>query len=83
MKTLEEFYKEIVTSKELREELEKTSNEALDTFLKKHGCNADAKEFIAYLSAQPEGEIGDDVVESLSGGLYSFPVVKPNPNVPL
>ena len=68
MKTAEEFYKEIVGSKELQEELKKTADEMLEEFLKNHDCAADVKEFKAFVSAQCEGEMADDVAESISGG---------------
>lgn len=68
MKTIAEFYKEIVASKELQEELQNAYHEKLEVFLKKHDCVADAKEFKAYIMAQCEGEIKDEAAESVSGG---------------
>ncbi|MBR4721036.1 MAG: hypothetical protein IK057_04675 [Clostridia bacterium] len=68
MKTAYEFYKEIVGSKELQEELKNTSCEMLGVFLKKHDCMADAKEFKALVSAQCEGEIADEEAGNASGG---------------
>ena len=65
MKTAKEFYKEIVGSKELQEELKKTADEMLEEFLKNHDCAADAKEFKAFVSAQCEGEIADDAAGSV------------------
>ena len=68
MKTIEEFYKEIAGSKELQEELKVLTEEALGEFLKKHNCQATAKEFLDYAKAQQEGEIQDADAEAASGG---------------
>ena len=74
MKTVEEFYKEIADSKELQEELKKTSDEMVEEFLKKHGCDASAKEFTDFLRSQNEGEVEDDVATAVAGGapMYGF-----------
>ena len=72
MKTVEEFYKEIMASKELREELKKASDEMMEAFLKQHGCNADAKEFMAFVRAQSEGTIDDDAAATIAGGAPIF-----------
>ena len=70
MKTIEEFYKEIVDSSELQNELKAASDEMLTAFLKKHGCDADVKEFTEFVKAQSEGEIEDDVAAAAAGGVY-------------
>ena len=70
MKTIEEFYNEIVVSKELQEELKKTSDETLEDFLAKHGCSATAKDFIEFLKSMAEGELEDDSAEAVNGGIY-------------
>ena len=67
MKTIEELYKEIQASK-LQEVLKALSEEELDAFLKKHGCEATAKEFADYVK-QAEGEIGDKAAETVAGGV--------------
>ncbi len=72
MKTVEEFYKEISESKALQEELQNASDEVLETFLKQHGCNADAKEFMAFVRAQSEGTIDDDAAATIAGGAPIF-----------
>ena len=69
MKTLEEFYGELVESKELQEELHAASDEMLGAFLRKHGCNADAKEFTSFIRSQSEGEIEDDDAKNAAGGI--------------
>lgn len=71
MKTIEEFYKEIAGSKELQEELKALNEEILGAFLKKHDCQATAKEFEDYAKAQQEGEIQDDDAEAAAGGAFA------------
>lgn len=68
MKTVEEFYKEISESKTLQEELKNAADEMLEAFLKQHGCDADAKEFAAFVRAQSEGAIEDDAAAAIAGG---------------
>ena len=68
MKTIEEFYKEIAGSKELQEELKTLTVDSLGEFLKKHGCNATAKEFVEFARLQSEGEIEDDDANTVAGG---------------
>ena len=69
MKTLEEFYREIADSKELQEELKSATGEMLEEFLKKHGCDATAADYLEYVKSVNEGELGDDVVEKVAGGI--------------
>ena len=76
MKTIEEFYKEIVGSKELQEELKTLSADSLGAFLKKHGCAASAEEFAEYVRSQAEGEIADDDANAVAGGLF-MPFILP------
>ena len=73
MKTIEELYKELATSKELQEELKKTSDEMLEAFLKKHDCSASVKDFTEYVDAHREGEIEDDIIQAVAGGVPLFP----------
>lgn len=68
MKTAEEFYKEFENSKELQKEWKELSDAALEAFLKEHGCDANAKDFTAFVRARDEGELGDDDVEAIAGG---------------
>ena len=68
MKTIEEFYEEFATSKELQEEWKKRSDAELEAFLKKHGCGATAKEFIALANAETEGEMEDADAAAAAGG---------------
>lgn len=73
MKTVEEFYREIAESKELQEELKAASDEMMKAFLKKHGCEASVKDFAAFVRSQDEGEIEDNDVEAIVGGVYYRP----------
>ena len=68
MKTAEEFYREISESKELQEELKEVSDKMLEEFLKKHGCDATAKDFTAYARSVSEGELEDDGAGEVVGG---------------
>ena len=72
MKTIEAFYKEIAGSKELQEELKKLNEEALGEFLRKHDCEATAKEFADYANAQAEGELNDDAANDVAGGVSPY-----------
>ena len=76
MKTAEDFYKEIVGSPELQSELKAASDEMLGAFLKKHGCDADVKDFTEFVRSQSEGEIGDDEAAAAAGGVYYRPLSK-------
>ena len=85
MKTAEEFYKEIATSKELQEELKAVTKETLDAFLAKHGCNVTAKDFTAVVSSLTEGEIEDVDAADVAGGFNApsyLQDVKMNPGKP-
>ena len=73
MKTVEEFIKEIENTDVLQNELKAVKDKnALAEFLKKHGCDADVKEFMAFVRSQSEGEIGDDEAASVAGGIPLF-----------
>ena len=74
MKTAEEFYKEIAGSPELQNELKAASDEMLGAFLKKHGCDADVKDFREFVRSKSEGEIEDDDATAVAGGapMYGF-----------
>lgn len=57
-----------------------TSGETLNEFLKKHGCDADAKAFTALLRTCHEGEIEDDDAAAAAGGLAPFVPQEPTTN---
>ena len=73
MKTIEELYKEITNSEELKQELKTLTEEALSEFLKKHDCEATAKEFSDYARSLTEGELTDDDAQTAAGGYPLFP----------
>ena len=77
MKTIEEFIKEIESSKELQKELKAAYREALGAFLKKHGCSATAEAFSDYVRSQKEGEISDDAAMKAAGGAYNNYLMDP------
>ena len=70
MKTVEALYKEIAESKELQSELKAASDEMLKAFLKKHDCDASVEDFTEYAKSQEEGEMEDNDVEAIVGGIY-------------
>ena len=72
MKSMEEFCKEIAGSKELQQELKKTSFKEMEEFLREHDCEANVNDFIAYVEAQNEGEIDDEVAKTIAGGIPMF-----------
>ena len=68
MKTTEEFYKEIEGSEELQKAIAEINDAAsLEEFLKKHDCNATAKEFTAFVRSKTEGEM-EDIDAALAAG---------------
>ena len=69
MKTIEELYKEINTSEELKKSVSEIKDKTtLADFLKKHGCEASVDEFAEYIRSQGEGEIGDDEAAAAAAG---------------
>ena len=69
MKTIEELYKEINASEELKKAVSDIKDKtALADFLKKHGCEASVDEFTEFIRSQDEGEIEDDAAGKASGG---------------
>ena len=75
MKTIEELYKEINASEELKKAVSEIKDkEAFADFLKEHGCEASVDEFGKFVKSQSEGEIGDDAAGAVAGGapMYGF-----------
>ena len=71
MKTIEELYKEINASEELKKAVSAIKDKgALADFLKEHGCDASADELEKFVKSQSEGEIGDDAAGAVAGGLW-------------
>ena len=70
MKTLEELYKDVIASDELKKEFTEAakSKDDIEALLKKHDCGASFNEFITFLKEKSEGEMDDDEVEAVAGG---------------
>ena len=73
MKTINDFYKELIGSAVLQDELKAINDEdTLASFLIKHGCSASAKEFADFIQSQNEGEITDDATKNVAGGFTPY-----------
>lgn len=73
MKTIEELYKEINESEELKKTLSEIKDKAsMADFLKEHGCELSVDEFAKFVKSQSEGEIGDDIATAVAGGIEWF-----------
>ena len=74
MKTLQELYKEVMASEELKKELSEAVNDKsrLTDFLKNHGCNATLEELKVFLEGMSDGELSDEVVAAVGGGIIDF-----------
>ena len=70
MKTLEELYKEVMASEELKKEFCALKPEEVEGFAEKHGCKATLDEIKAFLTekSKAEGEISEEEVEQIAGG---------------
>ena len=74
MKTLQELYKEVIASEELKKEFmeaskdEKNCQKNMEDFLKKYGCEATFDELKAFLDEKSKGELDEDEVEAVAGG---------------
>ena len=79
MKTIEEMYNEINASEELKKAVSAIKDkEAFADFLRQHGCEATVEEFGKFVESQREGEIEDDDVKAIAGGIYTRPQVLPD-----
>lgn len=73
MKTIEELYNEINESDELKKAISTVKDKKeLEVFLKEHGCEATADEFVKFIKTQREGELGDDDASAAAGGRFAF-----------
>ena len=69
MMTIEELYKEINASEELKKAVsEIRDKEAFADFLKEHGCEVSVDEFEKFVESQTEGVISDEDAEAAAGG---------------
>lgn len=70
MKTIEELYKEVIASEDLKKEFLALKPEEVEGFAEKHGCKAtldEIKNFLTEKSAA-KGELSDEEIEQVSGG---------------
>ena len=70
MKTLEELYKEVMASEELKKEFLTLKPEEVEGFAKKNGCEATLDEIKAFLEekAKSEGELSGEELDQIAGG---------------
>lgn len=69
MKTIEEFYKNIIESEELQKSISEIKDKTvLADYLKNHDCEGSVEEFVKYVQSQCEGEIEDDIAVAVAGG---------------
>ena len=71
MKTIEQFWSEITTNKELFEKLVSVSSEQeFEEFLKENEVDCTKEQFKEYVfaKAKESGEISDEELEAVSGG---------------
>ena len=72
MKTLKELYGEVMASDALKKEYFAAANDGkIDEFLSSHGCDATGEqlgEFMKDPANLPQGELGDDELDSVAGG---------------
>ena len=70
MKTIEELYKEVMASEELKKEFLTLKPEEVEGFAKKNGCEATFADIKAFLEekAKAEGELSDDELDQVAGG---------------
>ena len=79
MKTVEEFYTEITGSATLQSELKAIKGRyALERFLQNNDCGAAAEDFAEYVKSKSEGELDDDDIEAVAGGL---PILSGNSSI--
>ena len=72
MKTMEQFWNEITTNRELAEKLTKVTNDAeLEAFLKENEVSGTTEDFKALVvaKAKESGELSDEQLEAVSGGI--------------
>ena len=74
MKTIQELYKEVMASEELKEEFmtaakdEKNGRKNVEEFLKKHGCDASFDELKSFFEGKSDEELDEAELESVAGG---------------
>jgi len=75
MKTIKELFNEIAGSDELKKTYEtavKSGDEAVETFLKEHGCEATVEDIRNFFREQQEArELSEDEVAGVAGGTWT------------
>ena len=79
MKTLEEFYKEVVSNADLKKEyISIKDDESMNEFLAKHGCDASSENLKEFMN-KGSSELNDDELDDVAGGTcyddYGRPIV--------
>lgn len=69
MKTIEELYKEVLASEELKKEFLTLKPDTVEDFLKAHGCDATLDELKAFFEAKKEAnELAEEELSQVAGG---------------
>lgn len=71
MKTLEEIYREVIASEQLKTEFAAAVKAGtVDTFLTAHGCDATSAEATTFLKERQarEGELAEQELDAVAGG---------------
>ncbi len=75
MKTIEQFYNEIIESKQLAKQLEEAvKSQKLDEFFKENEVEGTAEQFKAYVLEREKnsGELSDEELDAVVGGTFNF-----------
>lgn len=69
MKTLQELYKEIIASNELKKAfLEAAKDDKMTDFLKAQGCDATEADLETMMNGQSDQELSDEELDNVAGG---------------
>lgn len=74
MKTLQELYKEVIASEELKKEFmdaakdEENGQKKVEEFLKKHECDASFEELQKFFKEKSEDELSEEELTAVAGG---------------
>ena len=77
MKTLQDLYKEVIASEELKKEFmeaaqdEKEGRKKVEEFLKKNGCDATFEDLKKFFEEKSKDELGEEELEAVAGGKAS------------
>ena len=74
MKTLQELYKEVIASDDLKKEFmeivgdKENGEKKVEEFLKKNGCDATLEDLKKFFEEKSEEELGEEDLETVAGG---------------